>query len=87
MQHCSPQPPLTTEEQLAVTAEAEISHATRDEDLANQPTPNIPAIDAVAAPGPHVAVYIAFDPVRGAGIGIGKDSAGSEEGRAAVVLD
>jgi hypothetical protein len=87
MQQGSPKPRLATEKDLSITTKAEISHAPRNQNLANQSTAHVPAIDTIATASPDVAVYITFDTVGGAQVGKGKDSPVGQEGRAAKVFD
>lgn len=58
---------------LAVAAEAEIRTPAFNQDLAHQHAPAVPHVDAVPAPGVHVAVHIAFDAVRRARVRVCKD--------------
>lgn len=57
---------------LAIPAKAEAGASALDEDLAEQHSPAIPHIDAIAAAGVDVAEHIALDAVRGARVGVGE---------------
>lgn len=58
---------------LAVAAEAEIRTPAFNQDLAHQHAPAVPHVDAVPAPGVHVAVNVAFDAIRCARVRVGEN--------------
>ena len=65
---------------LAITTKAEIRTAALDLDFANQHAAAIPDVDPVSTPGVYIPEHVAFDPVRGSRIRVGKHPPVGEKG-------
>ena len=82
----APQFVLAKTPHLTIPTMAEVGASALNKNLPDQYAARIPHVDTIATSAVDVAVYVAFDAVWGAGVGVGKDASVGEEGGVRVCV-